>query len=226
MGGSKSDDRVFVVTYTPLVGSKAGRDAVERYDLCPFIDGSIRREPDLEHRRPSISCLCRAGKFVPRLRVGDRVLYMTHRRRYGGPATHWRVTAVLRVIELFDTHEAAAAWYAKHGLETPSNCIVPGNKARPMEHSHQMVRHPGCGPESGLHGRWDAQYARRAKKWPKMVATKPLYRDLSWDAPIVERREDLKKALGRVPGTQNPGTVTLAGLRRLMKQLGVKADVG
>jgi hypothetical protein len=225
MGGTTSDDRVFVVTYTPLVGSKAGREAVEHYGLLPFIDGSIRREPDLEHARPSISCLCRAGKFVPRLQVGDRVLYMTHRRRYGGPTTHWRVTAALRVIQLFESHTAAAVWYAKQRMATPSNCMVPGNKAKPMEHSHQMVRHPGCGPKSGLRDRWDAQYAKRAAKWPKMVATEVLFRDLSWNAPVVERREELEKALGRVPGTQNPGQVTLAGLRKLMKQLGVDADV-
>jgi hypothetical protein len=53
MGGTISSDRVFVVTYTPLVGSRAGREAVERYGLLPFTDGSIRREPDLEHARPS-----------------------------------------------------------------------------------------------------------------------------------------------------------------------------
>lgn len=52
-----------------------------------------------------------------------------------------------------------------------------------------------------------------------MVATKPLFRDLSWDAPVV-READLKAAFGRVPGTQNPATVSLSGLDTLMQRLG------
>src|SRR5688500_12057217 len=112
MGEPAPGDRVFIVTYTPLVATRHGRVAAERHGLPPFIDGSIRREPDLEHPRPSISCLFRAGKFVPRLAEGDRVAYLTRRGRYGEePLPHWRLTAVLRVVERFGSHEEAKACY-------------------------------------------------------------------------------------------------------------------
>ena len=69
--------RYFLSSYKPLVWTTFGRAAALKHGLLPFIDGSIRREPDLEHEHPSISCLCRAGKFAPRLRVGDVVGYIT-----------------------------------------------------------------------------------------------------------------------------------------------------
>ena len=54
----------YLNSYAPLVSTAAGRKAWELHELPPFIDGSIRREPDLEHEFPSISCLCRAGKLT------------------------------------------------------------------------------------------------------------------------------------------------------------------
>lgn len=79
----------YLNTYVPLAASKAGRDASDRYKIAPFVDGSIRREPDLEHPFPAITCLCRADKFAPRLIPGDIVAYMLRKDRYGGG----RVTA-------------------------------------------------------------------------------------------------------------------------------------
>ena len=40
--------RLFLNTYAALVATPAGREASKRFGLPPFIDGSIRREPDLE----------------------------------------------------------------------------------------------------------------------------------------------------------------------------------
>ena len=71
------DGRCFLATFRPLIHSPGGRDAARRYGLPPFIDGSCRREPDLESPFPSITATCRAGKFAPRLVVGDRVAYLT-----------------------------------------------------------------------------------------------------------------------------------------------------
>lgn len=217
-------DRVFVVTYTPLVTSRHGREASERHELPPFIDGSIRREPDLEHQYPSISCLCRAGKFVPRLAEGDRVAYLARRGRYGQePLRHWRLTAVLRVIAVFATHAKAAAWYRARSLPLPSNCMVPGNEAVPLERSHRMTPYTGCTAGARLHRLWDAAYRRRARDWPAMVACEPLYRELSWQAPVVHR-DHLVGAFGRVPGTQNPTAFPAVELSRLMRQLGISAQ--
>lgn len=60
--------RFYLVTYRPLAYSVAGRKAAEAHGIPPFVDGSIRREPDLESAYPSISCLCRTARFAPRLR--------------------------------------------------------------------------------------------------------------------------------------------------------------
>ena len=49
--------RCFLVTYAPLVATAAGRTASENRGIAPFVDGSIRREPDLEQPFP--------GDFLP-----------------------------------------------------------------------------------------------------------------------------------------------------------------
>jgi hypothetical protein len=51
-----------------------------------------------------------------------------------------------------------------------------------------------------------------------MVACEPLFRDLSWDAPVVHR-DDLTCAFGRVPGTQNPTSFPAGELSQLMRRL-------
>ena len=68
---------LYINTYQPLACNAAGRAASEKFGIPPFVDGSIRGEPDLEHQFPSITCLCRGRNFAPRLREGDRVVYLT-----------------------------------------------------------------------------------------------------------------------------------------------------
>jgi hypothetical protein len=41
--------RLFINSFHVLVNYPFGRESSEKYSLPPFIDGSIRREPDLEH---------------------------------------------------------------------------------------------------------------------------------------------------------------------------------
>lgn len=216
-------ERAFVVTYTPLVATRHGREAAERFGLLPFIDGSIRREPDLGHDRPAISCLCRTDKFVPRLVVGDLVVYLTGSRKDRGEAQpHWRLTAVLKVVETFESHAAAAKWYREHALPLPANCVVEGNEAARLEQSHRLTPYSGCTHGARLRHMWDAAYRRRADRYPKMVACEPLYRELSWAAPVVHR-DDLVHAFKRVPGTQNPTAFPLNELSCLMRRLGLSA---
>jgi hypothetical protein len=69
--------RCFLATFHPLIRTSRGRKAVQEYRLPPFIDGSCRREPDFESPFPSITAICRAGNFAPRLRVDDQVVYLT-----------------------------------------------------------------------------------------------------------------------------------------------------
>lgn len=129
--------RWYLNTFHPLVATAYGRRACETHALDPFVDGSIRREPDFKHPRPGISCVCRASKFAPRLELGDTVIYLTVKDWFGGPlARHQRLVAVLRVDEVAATHEDAAARYRAGGLPLPSNCMVKSNASMPVEHSN------------------------------------------------------------------------------------------
>jgi hypothetical protein len=148
--------KLYLNTYTPLARSVAGREASLRFTLPPFIDGSIRREPDLQHDWPAISCLCRAGKFAPRLQLGDIVAYMTCTGNWHKPGDeaaprNRRLTAVLRVEALCKSHEDAAAWYTARKLPLPSNCMVPGNDAQALERSHRMTRFRCAMSDGKLH---------------------------------------------------------------------------
>lgn len=213
--------RLFINTYAPLVASPSGVLASERYDIPPFVDGSIRREPDLESDFPSISCLCRCGKFAPRLRVGDHVIYMARKARYREPLRHWRITAVLKVAHLFDSHTAAASWYRQKGLLLPGNCMVPGNPPLPLSKSHERTRHAGCAAAKVVRD-WDNAYKDRARVYPRFVVCEARWRDLTWNAPIV-RDEDWLSVFGRVPGSRNPGALPLSHLTPLLERLRIFA---
>jgi hypothetical protein len=208
-----------------LVGSRAGRAASDEHSIPPFVDGSRRREPDLEHAFPSISCLCRAGKFAPRLEVGDVVVYLTRKARYGDlPVPHRRLTAVLRVFTVLPTHAAAAEWYRARKLPLPSNCMVPGNAAKPLGESHRIFRSSRCLGEGQTWRAWDAAYRARAKQHKTFVMCEPLFRELSWNAPVVTD-EKLVDTMGSVPATQNPGAMTMDGLRAFVEAIGLNLDV-
>jgi hypothetical protein len=224
MGGTHFYGRAFVVTYTPLVASKAGREASEKHPLPPFIDGSIRREPDLEHELPAITCLCRAEKFAPRLVVGDHVAYVTGKRRYRSLTPHWRLTAVLRVTHLLDGHKTAAEWYRSRSIRLPNNCMVADNPAMPLDHSHRKTIHNGIGTDEQVHRQWDEGYRFRALVSPRVVICEPLFCKLSWDAPTV-RDKHWQDSFGGVPGTQNPGARPLSQLQDLMRLLAISAPL-
>jgi hypothetical protein len=214
--------RAFVVTYGPLCATPFGREAIARFGFPPFIDGSIRREPDLQHPVPSISCLCRAGKFAPRLSVGDHVLYLTQKGQYGEATDrHWRLVALLRVKVVFESHEVAAAEYLAWGHKLPSNCMVEGNGPMALEQSHRKVSVRGC---SSVLERWDQEYRKRSEKHGVFVACDPVLRYLGWDAPVVTDHH-LEHAFGRVPGTQNPGERLVEELQGLLELLGIRVRV-
>ena len=210
--------KFYINTYGPLVATRAGRDAAAAFSLSPFIDGSIRREPDLEHDFPAISCLCRADKFAPRLEPRDVVAYMTKKDSYGQRIRHWRLTAVLEVLVVLPSHQKAAGWYRSQNLPLPSNCWVRGNPARPFEQSHRIYRAGSCTGAARTFREWDASYRLRSMQFGTFVVCKPLFRDLSWDAPVVQDG-DLINVFGKVPGTHNPGARTFAECRALMKRL-------
>lgn len=211
-------------SYAPLAISPAGRVASIEYKLPPFIDGSIRREPDLEHLKPSISCLCRAGKFAPRLDVGDVVVYLTKKNRYGACGKAQRhVVAILQVIQCFESHEQGAEWYRQQRLPLPSNCLVPGNEPEPFERSHRRFQASGCATNAQTHQQWEAAYQERAALHPQFVVCKPLFVDLSWSAPVITDDQFIE-LLDRVPSTQNPARLTITLLKRLVKLLKIEVQ--
>src|SRR5258708_20100495 len=97
---------IYLVTYCPLNINQPGRKAMKKHNLPPYIDGGCRREPDLQSAFPSISAVCRAGKFAPRLKVGDTVVYITFLDR---ATDTWRMTPILEVRECFKSHKDTPA---------------------------------------------------------------------------------------------------------------------
>jgi hypothetical protein len=211
----------YLVSYDPLVTTKAGREACEAHRLRPFIDGSIRREPDLEHQYPSISCLCRADKFAPRLEVDDLVAYVTNKHRFGLNEPQRRLTAVLRVHQVFPSHQSAAQWYRRRQLGLPANCCVRGNPARPLDESHRRFDSSACAGDAQTFAEWNEEYRRRAEEYPTFVVCEKLWSNLSWSATTVSDSV-MKKAFGCIPGTQNPKRRTLDELTALLEQLSIR----
>lgn len=212
--------KFYLNSYLPLVSSGAGCEASQAHGISPFVDGSIRREPDLEHELPSISCLCRASKFTPRLRVDDTIAYITRKAHYRSKVPHRRFTALLRVKYIFENHQQAAVWYHEQGMCLPNNCMVSGNLHSSLEHSHR--RHPESKnlDEVTLCRRWDGLYRKRASTYRTFVVCQKLYCDLSWDSPIATD-DYFMQAFGRVPGTQNPGALPESEFLNLLHLLGV-----
>jgi hypothetical protein len=132
----------YLVTFHPLSSTRAGRLACDRFGLPAYIDGSCRREPDLENPFPSITALCRAGKFAPRLEVNDRVLYMTIKMAHAGGQVGWGLIAALHVVETRASHRAAFDWYAGQNLPIPSNCMVLENRAIAANRTTGLPRDP------------------------------------------------------------------------------------
>ena len=212
----------YLNSYHPLCLTVAGRDASRRFGIDPFVDGSIRREPDLEHDFPAITCLCRGDRFAPRLDEDDRVAYMTTKQTFGLRVPHRRLTAVLRPIKVFDSHEEAADWYRERQMPLPNNCLVPGNRAKPLNHTHQRSPARKCGADGGC-GSWDGRYWKRARRWGTFVICEKLFCDLSWEAPVVEDA-DLIAVFGNVPGTRNPGGKTFDEFLDFMAVMGIDVE--
>lgn len=208
----------YLDSYAPLVASKHGREASQAFNILPFVDGSIRREPDLEHEFPAITCLCRADRFAPRLVCGDIVAYMLRKGGYGLGRRQRRLTAVLRVIDIQPTHQAGAQWYRQRNLPLPNNCWVRGNPAKPFEHSHRVFRTSNTLSATQTHKDWDIVYRARAMKHGTFVICERLFHDLSWDAPEVTEPQ-LELVFGHVPGTRNPGRWEMDHAKQILSVL-------
>lgn len=194
----------FLVSYKPLAIAPVGRHAAVMHGLPLFIDGSCRREPDLESPKPSITALCRAHMFAPRLGIGDEVVYITVKSAFGQQIEpHYRLVAHLRVIHLSDTHDAAALWYRSQGLAIPSNLMVTGNGPRPYEQTNGRNDNGYRNrPEDVKLRKWDGEYRERAKRIGRVVHCEPVYLELHNPPSLFV--QDFKNIFCRMPGTQTP----------------------
>ncbi|MGB3541602.1 hypothetical protein [Rubrivirga sp.] len=202
--------RYFLCSYWPLVKTLGGRRAVEAYALPPYANGMSRREPDFEHAMPALTSSSRGRGFVPRLGVGDSVLYTTTKGRWGdvpGRVAHWRLVAVLEVERRFETHAEAAAWYAERQMRPPGNLVVDGNPPLPV-------------PLTIWHGRvhdgdWDAVCLKRAADCGTVLACRARVLDLVDPPPI--SRDDWLALFGTVPNTRTPPEISETQFDRLLQ---------
>jgi hypothetical protein len=216
---------VFLASYRPLVATAYGRAAIERHGLLPYVDGSCRREPDLESVYPSITALCRAGKFAPRLYEGDLIVYVTKASRFRRDRPpHWRLAAVLHVVRRFESHQAAATWYERRSVPLPRNCVVPSNPPLAFDFTDGVLspdlraRLNDLGAEKVVR-LWDEGYKRRAANYPVFLACEPLFRQLLLPPEIA--REDWLSWCGKIPATRTPPRVS----ENLWQQLANRAGL-
>ena len=206
--------KVYLVSYRPLVRYPEGRLAIAKYALPSFLDYSCRKEPDFMSKYPSISALCRVDKFVPRLHKEDLVVYITSKGDdlhvgFG----HWRLTAILQIKERFESHALAAEWYAHQSLAVPNNCMVEGNPPTPIDKTAPITAF-----KTNLRA-WDREYQRRANKCSIFLACEAKYLELN-DPPIITD-EIMYQVFGRVPGTQNPPSISHEEFEKFRQLTGV-----
>lgn len=221
-----------LVSYRPLCLNEFGIAAIKAHNLIPFIDSSCRREPDLELMNPSITSLCRKGKFAPHLKVGDIIVYLTIpakfkcSREYLGTNTY-NLTAVLEVIKVFTCHSAASNWYISNGQSIPSNCMIPDNPTKSFDQTgsnfssqKEMRAYFKLSPEEKANQAksrlvdWDQEYKDRAGKEQKFAVTSFVINQIH--NPIQLTKEKLIKWFGKIPGTQNPKTISEEQFNKIM----------
>ena len=203
----------YLVSYRPLVMNPQGRAAIKKYGFPPYVDDSCRREPDFEAQFPSITALCRGTKFAPRLQESDLAVYITVKHAYSGfPGRHQRLTAVLKVVRRFESHEEAAEWYREQGLRLPRNCIVRDNPPLDLEKT-------GNPHHCSIVELWDADYGRRVENTGVFLACQPMFLELT-DPPVVTD-EIMHDAFSKIPGTRNPPAISDREYQGLIARLGI-----
>jgi len=196
-----------LVTFQPICFKKKGLDAVQKFNFPPYIDGSCRREPDFENSFPSISALCRGNKFAPTLKKGDKAIYLSKKGNYNLGFKHWKLVAILEVVERFETHEAAALWYSKQNLKLPNNCMV--------ENSHHLSLEETSGFWGMDVNEWNNYYLEKSKSYPVFLACKSIYLELH--NPLTITEEDMELIYGRSnPSTQNPPKLSTEQLNNFL----------
>lgn len=172
---------IYLAKYRPLNSTPEGQRAAARHSIPPYVDGSCRREPDLECEFPSITALCRGDLFAPQLKEGDEVVYITTKDFYGQTFKHWRIVARLKILKRFDSHPEAEAWYRAQIGKLPGNCMVADNPPLALSHtlSGDSICAPGCGSAAATLKQWNNHYQRRADTIPVFLACQTIWKELT-----------------------------------------------
>ncbi len=205
--------RFWINKYRPLAASKGGIRAADRAGEPLFVDASHRREPYLSEKLATISSICRGMQFAPRLRKGDAVVYLTTKLYAGDAQGSNRLTAVLELVEQFQSHEEAAAWLKRKGLPVPPNCLVEG-----CDGLHRDFCAP-CSTDTRHDA--EARYRSRVERYPVYFICCPLWLDLK--SPPIVTDAIMKRALGKVV-PRTPITWKRREVEALLEEVGVGAD--
>lgn len=200
---SRRATKFFLNSYHPLCETQEGRDIATRHGIPPFVDFSIRREPDFQNPFPSVTGLCRCNKLVGPAESGDFIAYITVKS--AGPR---RLVALLQVLHKFPHHAAAAEWYRSKGLDLPSNCIVPRNEALPLE----LAARPG---NFTTYEEWVSAYRWRARMYPSFLICRAVGGPELSDPPLIT-----DNFFGRAfPNKRSPRALTETEFNKLRRLL-------
>lgn len=222
-----TEPKILLNTYQPLCITDFGSEAASKHKIPKYVDGSCRREPDFEAKYPSITALCRGRACAPRLNINDTIIYMTVKHNYDNVGIpHYRLTAILKIIEKFENHSAAAMWYKNKKISIPSNCLIESNPPLPVEKTlgfgkREMIRIYNLEKlkkdtilKAKLGG-WDGEYWEKIKKYPVFLVCRKLYVNL--ENPPILFEKDLIRIFKRVPGTRTPPAITQDEYKFILK---------
>jgi len=168
-------------TYKPLCKSAKGIEICRKFSIAPYIDASIRREPDFQCPMPTITGLCRPNLTARSLRKllankqDARMIYSTVKE---GGGRH--LVAILKPKRYFENHEDASKWFQKEFGCLPKNCMTEGNAAVPEEYA---VDEDDCRTADA----WDESYwARYRNECSLMIVCSVEFIDLWTPPPIPE----------------------------------------
>ncbi len=196
---------VFLNTFIPLAYNRFGRNNAIAHNLPLFIDGSCRREPDFQNPFPAITQLCRPGKLVSRLSVGDLIIYLTKLGNYGNPPAHWNFIGVFEVLSLPINHSSASNYYLTNNIPVSQNIICNHTSPFPLNMTHGL-----CGFAHGsltparIITLWNNGYISRANNHGQTAITKVWENHLYLNNPPQITHQMMMNIFGRIPGTQNP----------------------
>lgn len=211
---------IYLSSFYPLCFNHKGKLAIiTNSDLKPYIDGSCRREPDLENAFPCITGLCRPG-FSKKLAIDDIVIYITNKKGIGSR----KVVAILKVLNSFNNHTDAANWYRSRNKLIPNNLMVKETHPYPLNKTHQKM-----GWDSWIKGQtlksWDKGYKQRAMKAgnTQVAQCEAIYKDLSDPKELDE--QDWKAISSRPLCTQNPPIISDSEWQNLKSKLNSKLKI-